>query len=285
MKDENGNPIKDASIEVAYENGEKSTVKVNGDDGNYAVVVKNPTKQDVMVTVKKEGYAFDSKLITKEEFQKQAKMAPKDNSLGTNTNQLAVNSKSLSIKTDVKTDALKNSSNTSATEKKEVTENIGQTKDVAVSKVTPKVSSNIRKRPEALASNTPVSMPKVNLEVKEIKVGVPYTINDILFATNSSELSNRSKFILRQFSDFLNDNPSSKILIQGHTDDIGDPDRNMVLSQERAEAVKNYLVELRISPDRLKAKGYGITMPKLPNNSEANRAKNRRTDFVIESLK
>ncbi len=285
LKDENGNPIKDASIEVAYENGEKSNVKVNGDDGNYAVVVKNPTKQDVMVTVKKEGYAFDSKLITKEEFQQQAKMAPKDNSLGTNTNQLAVNSKSLSIKPDVKTDALNNSSNTSATEKKEVTENVGKTKDVAVSKVTPKVSSNIRKRPEALASNTPVSMPKVNLEVKEIKVGVPYTINDILFATNSSELSNRSKFILRQFSDFLNEHPSSKILIQGHTDDVGDPDRNMVLSQERAEAVKNYLVELRISPDRLKAKGYGVTMPKVPNNSDANRAKNRRTDFVIESLK
>jgi len=288
LKDENGNPIKDASIEVAYENGEKSTIKVNGDDGNYAVVVKNPTKQDVMLTVKKEGYAFDSKLITKEEFQQQAKTAPKDNSLGTNTNQLAVNSKSLSIKPSTKTNSLNNLSKINdEIDKKDLQLNEvsnEKSKGGVTSKITPKVSSNIRKRPDALASNTPVSMPKVNLEVKELKVGVPYTINDILFETNSSELSNRSKFILRQFSDFLKEHPSSKILIQGHTDDVGDPERNMTLSQERAESVKGYLVELGISPNRLKAKGYGVTIPKVPNNSEANRAKNRRTDFLIESL-
>ncbi len=283
LKDEKGNPIKDASIEVAYENGEKSSVKVNGDDGKYAVVVKNPTKQDVMVTVKKEGYAFDSKLITKEEFQEQAKTAPKDNSLGTNSNQLAVNSKSLSIKPESSTTSTTTKPISNSTSSKEGTNNNSNNVDVTSSKTNPKVS-NIRKKPEALASNTPVSMPKINLEVKEIKVGVPYTINDILFETNSSELSNRSKFILRQFSEFLKENPSAKILIQGHTDDKGDAEQNMILSQQRAEAVKQYLIQLNISADRLSAKGYGMTMPKVANSSESNRARNRRTDFVIESL-
>ena len=127
-------------------------------------------------------------------------------------------------------------------------------------------------------------MPKNDLTIKKLEVGVAYTINDILFATNSSALNGRSKFILREFSSFLKDNPSSTILIQGHTDNEGDPSENLLLSQKRADAVKDYLIILRISPLRLNAKGYGDTMPKVANTSAANKAKNRRTDFVIESL-
>lgn len=71
LKDENGEPVKNAVIEIAYEDSEEVTqVKVNGDDGKYAAIVKTEKKQDVMVTVKKEGHAFDTKLIAKEEFEK-----------------------------------------------------------------------------------------------------------------------------------------------------------------------------------------------------------------------
>ena len=237
LSDENGDPIKNASIEIAYSgSNEKSTVKVNGNDGKYAVVVKNPTKQDVMVTVKKEGYAFDSKLITKEEFVEQIKVAPKD---------------------------------------------------VAISK--PKVIPAVVKiKPTeeivASATNTPVSMPKNDLMVKKLAVGVPYTLNDILFDPTSYVLSDRSKFILKEFSTFLLENPSIKILVQGHTDDIGVDTENLTLSEQRAKAVKDYLIFLKIDAGRIEAKGYGETIPKLPNDSVANRAKNRRTDFVIEKM-
>jgi outer membrane protein OmpA-like peptidoglycan-associated protein/tetratricopeptide (TPR) repeat protein len=239
LNDENGNPIKDASIEVAYAGStEKSTVKVNGDDGKYAVVVKNPTKQDVMVTVKKEGYAFDSKLITKEEFVTQVAVAPKDVALAN-----VVNPK------------------------------------VSSPKVTTKPSSAI-----ASSSNTPVSMPKVNLEVKKLKVGAAYTLNDILFDPTSFVLSERSKFILREFSSFLIENPTITIMVQGHTDDIGDDASNLILSDQRAKAVKDYLVSLKINTNRLTSKGFGETLPKVANDTDKNRAKNRRTDFVIVKI-
>ncbi|MFN5149760.1 MAG: hypothetical protein ACK5EK_12215, partial [Flavobacteriia bacterium] len=81
LKDEKGDPVKDATIEIAYAGSNEVTqVKVNGDDGKYAAVVKVDTKQDVMVTVKKEGHAFDSKLIAKEDI-KPEKVSIKGNNL------------------------------------------------------------------------------------------------------------------------------------------------------------------------------------------------------------
>ena len=75
LKDQDGEIVEDATIEIAYEGSEEVTeIKVNGDDGKYAAIIKTKEKQDVMVTVKKEGHAFDSKLITKEEI---AELAPR----------------------------------------------------------------------------------------------------------------------------------------------------------------------------------------------------------------
>ncbi|MFZ9027946.1 MAG: OmpA family protein [Crocinitomicaceae bacterium] len=207
LKDENGEPVKDATIEIAYEGSEEVTeVKVNGDDGKFAAIVKTSKPQDVMVTVKKEGSAFDSKVIAKEEI-KEMKKDPKN-----------------------------------------------------------------------------VKIEGTELNVKELKVGEAYTINDILYATNSYELNQRSKFILKGFARFLQENPTISVLIQGHTDDVGDDAKNMTLSDNRAKGVKEYLVSQGVKSSRLKAKGYGETEPKLPNTSASNRAKNRRTDFVIEGM-
>ncbi len=202
LKDENGEPVKDATIEVAYANTDKVTqVKVNGDDGKYATVVKIDKPQDVMVTVKKEGHAFDSKLIAKE---------------------------------DIKADK--------------------------------------------------VSIKGNDLQVKEIKVGEAYTINDILYATNSSELTEKSKFILKGFARFLKENPTIQVSIQGHTDDVGDDSKNLELSEQRAVGVKQYLISQGVKAERLNAEGFGEAQPKVPNTSEANRSKNRRTDFVIDKM-
>ncbi|MBI1837456.1 MAG: OmpA family protein [Flavobacteriia bacterium] len=242
LKDENGNPIEGAEIEVAYEGtGEVTKIKVNGNDGKYATVVKNNTHHDVMVTVKKEGYAFDSKVITKEELEK-TQAVPLTPKVEPVTNKTETNP-------------------TKTNNEEEIVATLRETK-----------------------KPNDVSIRANNLVVKEIKVGEAYTINDILFATNSYALNERSKFILKQFASFLKENPNVTIMIQGHTDDQGDDKQNLLLSDGRANAVKLFLIACGIESSRLSSKGFGETLPKVENTSELNRAKNRRTDFVIEKI-
>lgn len=119
------------------------------------------------------------------------------------------------------------------------------------------------------------------LEVKDIKKGGSYTLNNIQYATNSSKISEDSKLVLDGFADWLLENKGLKIEIQGHTDDLGNDASNLALSQDRAYSVMEYLSERGMKLSRMKFKGYGETKPKVPNDSDKNRAINRRTDFKI----
>ena len=87
--------------------------------------------------------------------------------------------------------------------------------------------------------------------------------------------------VLEAFASWLNYNGDIKIEIQGHTDDVGGEDDNLALSKDRAFSVMEYLIELKVSASRLSFKGYGESQSKFENNSELNRSKNRRTDFLI----
>lgn len=132
---------------------------------------------------------------------------------------------------------------------------------------------------DAVVIGKPIKTEK--LEIKPIEVGEAYKINNINFATNSFELNNKIVLVLTEFIEFLNENPTVKVAIHGHTDNVGDPKENMLLSENRAKAVYNYLVIEDIDPSRLSFKGFGETKPIAKNNSEEGRAKNRRTEFVI----
>ena len=81
--------------------------------------------------------------------------------------------------------------------------------------------------------------------------------------------------------ELLQKNPTLKIEIAGHTDNKGDKKYNQVLSQKRAESVVAYLVQKGIATIRLSAKGYGDSMPLVPNDTEENKAKNRRTELKV----
>ncbi len=121
----------------------------------------------------------------------------------------------------------------------------------------------------------------VNIETKEIKIGEHYRLNDVNFATNSWELTDKAKFIIKEFYGFLKKNPKIKISIDGHTDNVGDDESNLSLSANRAKAVFEYLITLGISADRMTHHGFGEKEPIASNTSEFGRAKNRRTEFVI----
>jgi len=79
----------------------------------------------------------------------------------------------------------------------------------------------------------------------------------------------------------MNENPAYILNIGGHTDNVGKADMNMKLSQDRADAVKAYLIEKGIDGSRLNATGYGSTQPVGDNKTDKGRALNRRVEFKV----
>jgi outer membrane protein OmpA-like peptidoglycan-associated protein/tetratricopeptide (TPR) repeat protein len=122
---------------------------------------------------------------------------------------------------------------------------------------------------------------KVDFQISPIEEGKSYKLNDIYFATNSFDLKRESKLVIDAFIEFLNENPTVNIEIQGHTDNVGNDNSNMVLSENRAKSVYDYIISTGVSTDRLSFKGYGETKPIATNDTEDGRAKNRRTVFVV----
>ena len=118
-------------------------------------------------------------------------------------------------------------------------------------------------------------------EVKAIETGKVCDLRDIYYETNSYTLTQASKVVVALFIEFLKDNPTVKVEIQGHTDNIGNDDANQKLSEQRAKAVYDYVIGKGIPADRLRYKGYGESQPIADNNTATGRAKNRRTVFLI----
>lgn len=104
------------------------------------------------------------------------------------------------------------------------------------------------------------------------------TLDHVYFDTGKSTLKAESFEELDKLVHYLSNKHHLKVEIAGHTDDVGDDDSNMKLSQDRADAVVAYLVEHGISEDRLTSVGYGETKPVADNGTDAGRAKNRRTE-------
>jgi len=122
---------------------------------------------------------------------------------------------------------------------------------------------------------------RLDIGLNPIKPGVKTILNNIFYETNSFELLEQSKIELDALIKFLKDNVSVKILIGGHTDNVGTDIYNQKLSEKRAESVYKYLISQEINAERLKFKGFGMNDPIENNDTEERRAKNRRTEVVI----
>ncbi|QCK14111.1 OmpA family protein [Mangrovivirga cuniculi] len=121
-----------------------------------------------------------------------------------------------------------------------------------------------------------------DIELVPIKSGEYYKLGNVYFDFDDFKLKPESIPELNNIVSLLNENPEIKILIEGHTDNKGESAYNLKLSEKRAKAVYNYLVENEINPDRLKYEGLGDTQPAVPNTSDENRAENRR--IVVKIL-
>lgn len=195
LKDENNQPVTEAKIELKnVRTKEVTQFEVNQPDGKYVAVMN--LSDDVVMTVKKDGAAFNARYIAK---------------------------------TD--TAALKTS--------------------------------------------------KIDMTVREQKKGGTYRLENINFGTNSAVLAPESEHILREFAAYLNENPQLKVAIHGHTDNVGDDRANLLLSENRAEAVNQFIAKEGVDPNRISYMGFGESKPIAPNDTEAGRAKNRRTEFVV----
>lgn len=131
-----------------------------------------------------------------------------------------------------------------------------------------------------LQNNTPY---KYDVPMIPIKEGETIELKNVFFKTASYELDKRSEIELNKLVIFMKNNSTLKAELRGHTDDIGDDKSNLLLSENRAKSVYNYLVSNGIEKERLSYKGFGELQPKAPNINDNNRAQNRRTEFFITS--
>ena len=107
------------------------------------------------------------------------------------------------------------------------------------------------------------------------------TANPILFESDEAVLTPSSNAILDRIASLAKQFAGTSIEVQGHTDNTGDPVRNLALSQRRADAVVLALAGRGVPLEQLSGVGFGITKPKLPNTSNENRAINRRVEFAV----
>ncbi len=123
------------------------------------------------------------------------------------------------------------------------------------------------------------------IELIPLKKGAKLTLNNINFEINSAALTDSSKIELDNVFNLLKQNRNIVLEIAAHTDDSGDASYNMSLSRQRARSVEEYLISKGVPQAMLASKGYGESVPLVPNTSEENRARNRRVEFIVLEVK
>jgi len=127
-------------------------------------------------------------------------------------------------------------------------------------------------------------------QVTRVEEGINVTFDEnnpdgskagVFFATNQFNITANSKISLDKLIKVFGLYPDTNILLEGHTDNVGAAPYNLTLSQKRAQAVGTYLEANGIPATRLTIKWYGLTEPKVPNDTDAHRAQNRRVEFAI----
>ncbi len=120
-----------------------------------------------------------------------------------------------------------------------------------------------------------------NLQLRQTESGVVVTLGDVLFASGQAQLIEGGRSSLEEVVDLLQTEPDKKIRVEGHTDASGESEDNLLLSEQRANAVREALISLGVLADRVTASGMGEDFPIASNDDEAGRARNRRVDVIL----
>lgn len=126
------------------------------------------------------------------------------------------------------------------------------------------------------------SSKRAPITVSQTSRGVLITSEErILFRSGESSISSSGQEYIDRLVKILKEKTKEGVSVEGHTDNVGDPQFNQKLSEARAASVKSALVRGGISASRVSAKGYGLSQPVADNKSEEGRQQNRRTDILI----
>ena len=132
-----------------------------------------------------------------------------------------------------------------------------------------------------LPEGSSYNMINKDIELKNIDIGSKIALRNVFFDTGRAEVKLDSYPELDRLIQLMNDVPSLKIELSGHTDNVGSVASNQKLSQRRAEAVRGYLVSRSVDGSRITAIGYGSQRPVDSNDTKEGKANNRRTEFEI----
>ena len=136
---------------------------------------------------------------------------------------------------------------------------------------------------DAEAQNAELQRQVDALQAKVTERGLVLTLGDVLFASGRAELNPGTANNLNQLVTFLGKYPSRTVMIEGHTDSVGNDDYNQGLSQRRADSVRSYLVRAGIDAGRITAMGAGESTPVAGNESATGRQQNRRVEVIISN--
>lgn len=120
-----------------------------------------------------------------------------------------------------------------------------------------------------------------NLQLRQTESGVVVTLGDVLFESGEVELRESAHASLVEVVDLLQSEPDKLIRIEGHTDSVGSAETNLRISEQRANSVRDALVGLGVSPDRITVLGLGEDFPIDSNDTAEGRARNRRVDVIL----
>ncbi len=136
----------------------------------------------------------------------------------------------------------------------------------------------------SLNGRTSDSARTIDIPLQPLEAGSEIVLRNIFFDSKAFKLKPESFEELNRIVQLMKENSKLRILISGHTDNVGNPADNLILSNNRAKAVVSYLSAQGIETIRLTAKGFGETKPLFSNDSEAGKSRNRRTELNILSM-
>jgi outer membrane protein OmpA-like peptidoglycan-associated protein len=119
------------------------------------------------------------------------------------------------------------------------------------------------------------------LRAQQTDRGLVLTVGDVLFAVGKAEVAPGGQRSIDQLAQFLKTYSRRRVLIEGHTDNTGNEDFNVKLSQQRADAVRSLLVARGVAPERIATRGHGPKYPIVENDTPAGRQQNRRVEILV----